>query len=394
MAHAQLRDPLEPRTPTGPRRVASAPCAEGLIVRMLDSDLLEAVFTYIDGGVRLAVWLTCREFNALRPVGNSLTSVHAIYTTAPAMLEWATAIGIGCPPPQHLSPQTARTVLQTLGELEPVAFATYIGTIVQMIQHPDNGVSIDATKTACVLLNKLTELEPLVLAMHVGCITELLNGKHRRFYRMSCDAERALTALVCKLGGMGAHVQLACVITATLCHSDDRVRMGALNALEELGFREQKAFGLHTGAVVRFLLDAGVRCATDTSWTWACCRALGILGKLEPAALVEFAGIVVEMLWHSVSIVRRVAIRTLGRLEQTALTPHMAAIVRKLVDRDADLREQAVEALGMLESAALAQHVGVIAGLLQDSDSDVRNKAVVTLGKLAAADLATRSVVS
>lgn len=164
----------------------------------------------------------------------------------------------------------------------------------------------------------------------------------------------ACQTLVCKLEKMEAHVLLAGVITETLSHFHMHVRNEALYALHNL---EQKALGKHARAIMRLLLNAGVRDASG---------ALSIMRMLEPKTLAEFAGIVIEMLWHFDFNVCRTATRTLGHLEQNAITPHMVASARKLDDLDADLRGVAVEALGMLESAALAHQAG-IAGLLEDS---------------------------
>ena len=85
---------------------------EALIVRMLDSDAFGKVLDHIDGGACLAVWLTCKAFNARRPAGTCTTSVRAVCAT-PAMLDWAVGIGFQ---PHTLSPPAADLVLKALRE--------------------------------------------------------------------------------------------------------------------------------------------------------------------------------------------------------------------------------------------------------------------------------------
>jgi len=92
---------------------------EGLLVCMLDSDAFCNVIEHIDGGARLAVWLTCKAFNASRPPGKFTTSVRAMCAT-PTMLDWAIRTGLQ---PNHLSRPSAHMVLYAICEFGTTALA-------------------------------------------------------------------------------------------------------------------------------------------------------------------------------------------------------------------------------------------------------------------------------
>ena len=98
-----------------------SPEDDGLVLCMLDSDAFGKVLEHIDGGARLAVWLTCKAFNKHRPVGKFTTSVCAVCAN-PAMFDWAVSIGLQ---PHRLSPLAAGIVLNAL---------RYFGTLVHSIK--------------------------------------------------------------------------------------------------------------------------------------------------------------------------------------------------------------------------------------------------------------------
>jgi len=93
----------------------------------------------------------------------------------------------------------------------------------------------------------------------------------------------ALETIVCKLGKLEARVLLTGVITETLGHPHKAVRHTALKALLNNAL-DQNSLGQHTDTISRFILDAGVQGGDG----WACFLGLGVMCKLEPAALSEF----------------------------------------------------------------------------------------------------------
>lgn len=193
---------------------------------MLHRDALDAVLAHIADDARLAMWLTCKTFLALRPTGKILTSVCVMWAT-PALLEWA--ICIGCPQPDRISPLTARTVLQNLHELEPATIAQFAGAIVRMLRHPNISVTMYAADT-------LGTIEP-----------EL-------------------------------HAQIASVVTKMLTDTDPRVRVSALAALGQL---KRQPVVQHTSTITPYL-KAAHRCVRYS--------ARELVGKLEHAALALHAG--------------------------------------------------------------------------------------------------------
>ena len=368
------------------------PPEDVLIVRMLDDDAFGAVLGYIGYGARLAVWLTCKAFNARRPVGKFTTSVRAMCAT-PAMLDWAIVTGLQ-PHHMHMSPPAAHLVLKAIGGFGTASLAPFGVTVRRMLTHIDDDVKLHAAKTASLLLMELFALEPVALlepgalATYIGFILEMLIQEHD-YYKVTDNAEWVLETIICRLGKLEAHVLLAGVIGENLSHSNMHVRHGTLNALNAL---DKKALGQYTDTIVRFMLDAGVQGGD----AWARNRALevlcnlepGVLRNLEPVVLSAFVSLVVELLWNPDYLVRGDALRVLGRLEQTVLAPHEVTVTRKLADPDVDLRTTAVKALGMFNQVVIAQHAGEIVGSLKDADSSMRYYATETLGKLAAVDLA------
>ncbi len=93
---------------------------DGLILCMLDGDVFGKVLEHIDCGAHLPVWLTCKAFNAHRPVGKCTTSMRAVCAT-PTMFDWAVGIGFQ---PHRLSPLAAEIVLKALRD-----FGTLVNSI-------------------------------------------------------------------------------------------------------------------------------------------------------------------------------------------------------------------------------------------------------------------------
>jgi C4-type Zn-finger protein len=95
---------------------------------MLDSDAFGKVLEYIDGGARLAVWLTCKAFNKHRPVGKFTTSVCAVCAN-PAMFDLgrfhrvaaASSVATGCG-----NCAECATLFRDIGTLNQAALAQYI----------------------------------------------------------------------------------------------------------------------------------------------------------------------------------------------------------------------------------------------------------------------------
>lgn len=321
-----LYGPSKPLTPVGDLAVPgvdSVDFTEGCIVRMLGCDLLEVVFDHIDSDLRLAVWLTCRAFNALRPAAFE-TSVFAMYSS-PAMLEWATSPAIDCPSPKNLLPTAASIVLKMMHDLGVVAFAGYASAIVQLMNHRDGDVRSHAGWTASSLLRRLCDLNPVALAKHAGFIVEMIKQK-TCFVQVNTDAFRALDMLVCKLGDLQAHTQLSAVVAETLGDPDHGVRRDMLVVLDKL---DHTAIGPHARVIVRVMLDEtkdnSRLLSADSSNI--CTLVLRILCKLPSAALTEFAGIVIEMLRSPSRPVRHRAFQALAHIEHAVLTEHMAVIV-------------------------------------------------------------------
>lgn len=63
----------------------------GLILNILDDDVLNNVLTHIGNKNLLPLWLTCKGIAARRPVGGFATSVRSMYGT-PNLLEWAMSV--------------------------------------------------------------------------------------------------------------------------------------------------------------------------------------------------------------------------------------------------------------------------------------------------------------
>ena len=226
-----LTTPVDALAPTAvvlPMMSLDAPAEEELILRTLDSDMLDKVLTHIADDTRLPVWLACKGFGARRPAGEQTTetSVRAMYAT-PAMFAWA--MDNGCPPPQSLSSHTAHTMFDAIFHLEPASRAPWVNALVHGMKHQGSRFSdlaytrvseIDSTSltpyastiagflrdTDLYVRNKamftLSRLEPSAIARHASAIAQLLDdvsGNHlddddfvlfalRALYKLKPDA--------------------------------------------------------------------------------------------------------------------------------------------------------------------------------------------------------------
>ena len=178
----------------------AAPSDEELILRMLDNDLLDKVFSYIARYTHTPVWLACKGVHARRPTGEPMkTSVRAMYAT-PAMFAWAS--DNDCPPPQSRSRRMSFDALHAICELEPASRAPWVGALFQWMKHPLIRVSdfaeeivsgIDVASLAphadtiagflcdtdgfvrTQAMRILERLEPLAITRHVSAIVQLLD---------------------------------------------------------------------------------------------------------------------------------------------------------------------------------------------------------------------------
>ena len=117
-------------------------------------------------------------------------------------------------------------------------------------------------------------------------------------------------------------------------------------------------------------------------------KALNALRGLDPAALAQHAGDVVNKLEDTSHVVRLAAVQTLAKLEPAALAQHADAVTARLEDVNENVRMHALLTLRELEPVTLAQHANAVIGRLEDSVMQVRCSALGTLGKLNPAVLA------
>jgi len=362
-----------------------------LIVSMLDTDALDKVLEHIDKDAYLAVWLTCKAFNARRPASTFTTSVRAMCATQ-STLDWA--IGIGLQP--HM-------VLKALREFGTAKLALSSVTIPCIFKHRDNDVKVDAMETAHGLLMKLAKLDPTellnqqALAKYIDFITEMLLHGRRHFsnHYVFNAAEWALEAIVCKLGKLEAYATLTSILADMIGHSQKDVRIGALNALNAL---DPKSIAFHADGIARFALNA----AAPGGDTWDCARALDALyrldegtlsAKLDAGTLSAFVCMVVDLMWHPGIHVHCSALRAFGKIDKTAMTSHAVSIASKLNDPDEMVVQTSLHALGMLNQADLAQHADAIVEKLKDATAYTHwtCAAFSTLRNLAEEEIANRA---
>jgi hypothetical protein len=355
---------------------------EALIFRMLDTDAFDKVLEHIDDGAYLPVRLTCKAFNAHRTASTFTTSVRAMCATQ-STLDWA--IGIGLQP--HM-------VLKALRDFGTAKLALASVTIPCIFTHRDGDVLVDAMETAHGLLVKLAKLdpaellEPLALATYIGFITEMLLHGRRHFSnpRVFYGAEYAIEQIVRKLGKLEAYATLTSILADMTGHAEQDVRYGAFNALAAL---DPKSIAHHSDAIARLVLNASGPCGH----AWECSRALDAMHKLDAGPLSAFVCMVVQLLWHSDYNVRNSALKALGKIEKTAITSHAVTIARKLNDPDEFIVETSLQALGMLNQADLAPHADAIVDKLKLADAYTHwtCAAFSTLRNLAEADISHRA---
>ena len=365
---------------------------EALIFRVLDTDALDKVLEHIDKGAYLAVWLTCKAFNARRPASAFTTSVRAMCATQ-STLDWA--IGIGLQPPM---------VLKALREFGTAKLALSSVTIPCIFKHSDDDVLVDAMETAHGLLMKLGKLDPVellnqpALVTYIGFITEMLLHGRRHFSnpRVYHAAEWALETIVCKLGKLEAYATLTAILADMIGHSQKDVRIGAFNALNAL---DPKSIACHADGIARFALNA----AAPGGDTWDCARALDALykldagtlsAKLDAGTLSAFVCMVVDLMWRTDTHVHYSALRAFSKIDKTAIATHAVTIARKLNDPNEFVVQTSLEALGMLNQADLAQHADAIVDKLKNVNAYTywTCAAFSTLRNMAEADIAHHAV--
>ena len=226
---------------------------DALIVRMLDSDALDKVLGYIDDGAYIAVWLTCKTFNARRPAGKFTTSVHAMFAT-PAMLDWAVYIGL-----------QPRMVLNALPEFMTAALT-------------QSGVDQNAHQKA---MGRLTA--------HAGTIVGFLVVPDRS---VRCIALRAL----CNI----EQPTLTAYFSDIVCMLTDTNPFVRFTALQTLGNVEEATLTAHTGTIERLLTNPYADPDEDALWGALCMvRTKYSLGRMTPAAVKMACSAITNMIDHA-----------------------------------------------------------------------------------------------